>query len=138
MSEVLDLHESPFWKERVAYLQTWYKCPWKDCWTWDSKDSWTETKEQQREWSYSSAKRAQSAPTRRLEVTNEERKTNPVETPRPWKDLGAVNKSPEFLFPEMPESQCPVSKPTSIWIGSNLESRTSTRRMKACTVPSAT
>ena len=26
MIEVLDLHETEFWKERVAHFKTWYKC----------------------------------------------------------------------------------------------------------------
>ena len=100
MVEILELRDSPLSKARVEALKGWCKCHWKDQWTWESKDS-------KPKWSYGSAKRAQSVP-----VTLAERRTNPVETARPWRDIGAARTDPEFLYPETPESPCPVSKNT--------------------------
>ena len=133
-ANLLELHDNPFWKARVEAFNGWYKCHWKDQWTRESKDS-------KQKLSHGSAKRAQSVP-----VTRAERRTNPVETPRPWRDIGVARTDPEFLHPETPESQSPVSKktrelwkkPKSICSGSQLESQTLTRRTKGRTVPTAT
>ena len=99
MIEVLELQDG---EGESRNFKTWCKPPWQ-------RHGRTRTSSERR-----FEKRAASAPARRSkekkEITMEDRKINPEETPRPWRDLGDANMDENFLFPETANSKCPVNK----------------------------
>ena len=42
-----------------------------------------------------------------MQITIQDRMTNPEETPLRWRDLGEANTDKTFLFPETEDSKCP-------------------------------
>ena len=98
MIELLELHEEPEWRDRVAAFKQWYKYSSKDTWTWETKDH-------KKDWNRGSSKRSQSMP-----VTLEERRTDPVEKALPWRDIGDAIVDPAFLWPVSEDNSCPISQ----------------------------
>ena len=104
MSETLDLHEHPFWEDRVKAFYKWFNKSAsktsKDAWTWEEgKDSskWSTTR--------GTSKRSQSVP------------ANPADRPNPeapavqWRDIGDLDTSLSYLYPEcQADQECPVPR----------------------------
>ena len=103
MIETLDLHQHPFWKERVEKFYQWYNKSAsrtsKDAWTWEEgKDTskWSSTR--------GASRRNQSVP------ANPADRPNPEEKAVPWRDIGDLDTSDSFLYPDSQVEECPVPK----------------------------
>ena len=137
MLDLLGLGQDPFWEARLKEFYGWYNKSasktGKDAWTWDEgKDSqkWSTTR--------GASKRSQSLPANPVD------RTNPEEKPLPWRDLGALDTSPEFLYPGKPtDEECPVSQsdylrtehqqPYMQWIGKILDlDRRTSKDLRLC------
>ena len=96
MIETFELQETVEWKERVEKFHEWYdKMYNKSTCTWESKD-------ESKSWKQGSSKRSQNMP-----VTAEERRADPYEETKPWRDLGPANVEEGFLYP-VNDPPCPV------------------------------
>ena len=102
MIETLDIHEDPFWQERVEKFYGWFhksSRTSKAAWTWEEgqdTSKWSGTR--------GSSKRHQSVP------VNPADRPNPEEKSLDWRDIGDLNTSYDYLFPENPVEECPVPK----------------------------
>ena len=103
MIETLDLHEDPFWQERVEKFYGWFhksSRTSKAAWTWEQgqdTSKWSGTR--------GSSKRHQSVP------VNPADRPNPEEKSLPWRDIEDLNSSYDYLYPDFSsEEECPVPK----------------------------
>ena len=101
MIEVLKLHETDEWKDRVKAFYAWYRKSesknQSQPWTWEGKDS--------QKWSRGSSKRAQSVPSSPAD------RPDPVEERLAWYDIGEANIEESFLYPNRgSDEDCPVVK----------------------------
>ena len=103
MVEAIGLHENPWWKKRVEEFYGWYTKSVrtsKDAWTWEegSTSKWSTTS------TGGSSKRGQSVP------VNPADRPDPAEKGLPSKDIGPMETSHDFLYPDSPAVPCPVAK----------------------------
>ena len=102
MIETLDLHEEGFWQESVEkFYGLFHKSSRasKAAWTWEEgKDTskWSGTR--------GSSKRRQSVP------INPAERPNPEEKAVPWRDIGDLDTSYSYLYPDNDIEACPVPK----------------------------
>ena len=102
MIETLELHEEEFWQERVEKFYGWFhksSRTSKAAWTWEEgKDTskWSGTR--------ASSQRHQSVPVNPADRPNSEEK------PVAWRDIGDLNTSYDFLYPDSQVEECPVQK----------------------------
>ena len=92
-----------FGEKRVEEFYSWYTKSVKtskDAWTWEegSTSKWSTTSTR------GSSKRGQSVP------VNPADRSDPAEKGLPWKDIGPMETSHEFLYPDSPAVPCPVAK----------------------------
>ena len=102
MIETLELHEDEFWQERVQKFYGWFHKSLKT-----SKAAWTwEEGEDTSKWSGTrgSSKRHQSVP------VNPADRPNPEEKSLPWRDIGDLDVSHDYLYPVNPAEGRPVPK----------------------------
>ena len=104
MIDTLGLGQHPFWEERVKIFYKWFNKSAsktsKDAWTWEEgKDTtkWSTTR--------GASKRNQSVP------ANPTDHPNPEEQAVPWRDIGDLNTSLSFLYPDsQADQECPIPK----------------------------
>ena len=107
MVEALGIQDHPLWAQRVQDYYDWQKKSNKGVKT--SKDSWTWEEGSCSKWSTTStrgsSKRGQSVP------VDPSKRTNPEEQQGlQWRDLGEINVSQDYLYPEDTVIPCPVEK----------------------------
>ena len=102
----LGIQDHPLWAQRVQDYYDWQKKTNKGSKT--SKDSWTWEEGSSSKWSTTStrgsSKRGQSVP------VDPSKRTNPEEKGVPWQDLGEINVSKDYLYPDGTVIPCPVEK----------------------------
>ena len=101
MVEAIGLHDHPWWRKRVEEFYSWYTKSMKT-----SKDAWTwEEGKNPSKWSNNrgSSKRGQSVP------VDPASRPDPAEKGLPWKDIGPMDTSHDFLYPDSPAVPCPVT-----------------------------
>ena len=106
MVEAIGIHDHPWWRQRVDDFYGWYTKSdrsvktSKDVWTWEegSTSKWSTTSTR------GSSKGGQSVP------VDPSKRPNPEEKGLPWKDIGPMETSHEFLYPDDPAVTCPVAK----------------------------
>ena len=104
MIETLGLHRHPFWEERVEKFYQWFNKSasktFKDAWTWEEgKDTskWSTTR--------GASRRNQSVP------ANPADRPNPEEKAVQWRDIGDLDTSNSFLYPDsQADQECSVPK----------------------------
>ena len=102
MVEALGLHDHPFWRERVEYFYkrfNKFSKTSKDAWTWEEgkgTSKWSAPR--------GSSKRHQSVP------VNPADRPDPAEKGLPWRDIGDLDTSYDFLYPDNVVEKCPVEK----------------------------
>ena len=102
MVEALGLHGHPFWRERVEYFYKRFNKSSKtskDAWTWEEGKSTSNCSGTR-----GSSKRHQSVP------VNPADRPDPAEKGLPWRDIGDLDMSYDFLYPDNDVEKCPVEK----------------------------
>ena len=144
MVEAIGIGDHPWWRQRVDDFHEWQNKSdrsvktSKDAWTWEegSTSKWSTTSTR------GSSKRGQSVPVDPSKHPNQEEKG------LPWRDIGPMETSHDFLYPDDPAVACPVAKTDQLspdqqlvyiqWILHIVKLDHKTSRILESTVPTVT